>query len=166
MLKVLLIAAFACDLCCVAFAQEPVTRSTFSISYTKSDRKWKYGFRSEPYNQISDELQETLAEARTKKGLTRSPAIAETASCCVISLELIEVATHPAMVKKPGIDLTANLQVSDGSKHLMYSKAYRGESRTLMNTYGHLINHSVEAAVQNITDDAGLMKLLATGQTP
>ncbi len=30
------------------------------------------------------------------------------------------------------------LQASDGSKHLLYSKAYQGESRILMKTYGLL----------------------------
>jgi hypothetical protein len=79
-------------------------------------------------------------------------------------MELLEVTTHPAVFKKPGIDASANISVRDADNRLVYSKGYRGESRTLVgNTWGHLINHAVEDLINNVAADSDLIEALTTG---
>jgi len=39
------------------------SQQTYTVSFMKSDRKWKYGLRSEPYDKISGNLQTKLVEA-------------------------------------------------------------------------------------------------------
>jgi hypothetical protein len=135
--------------------------SGYELTFIKSDRKWKYGLRSEPFNKISEYADKQLTAALETKGVHRMPVIAT--GCCRVVLELLEVTTHPAVIKKPGIDTSANISVRDTNDRLVYSKGYRGESRTLGNTWGHLINHAVEDLVSNIAADPDLIKALATG---
>ena len=61
-------------------------------------------------------------------------------ACCKLVLEVLEVTMHPAMVKKPGMDMEATISVQDKDGHQLFAKGYRGEARTVMNTYGHLID--------------------------
>jgi len=68
------------------------------------------------------------------------------------------------VIKKPGIDVTANLAVTDSAKRILYSKGYRGESRTVMNTWGHLISNAVEDMVKSMAHDENLTQILATGK--
>lgn len=152
----------------VAVPSQPVRTASpdlprgFLLSYIKSDRKWKLGLRSEPYDKVSEYFEEQLTASLDKTGIHRLAAL--DGGCCRLTLELLEVTTHPAMVKKPGIDVTANVTVSDSNNRLIYSKGYRGESRTMMNTYGHLINHAVEDMVKNILSDEAFMRGLGDGQ--
>jgi hypothetical protein len=141
---------------------QPADLKAYTISFVKSDRKWKYGFRSEPYDKISDSLQTKLVEALKQHGLEQSPALH--GDCCLLTIELLEVTSHPAMIKKPGVDVTANLAITDSGKRILYSKGYRGESRTAMNTWGHLINHAVEEMVKDMANDENLTHVLGTGK--
>jgi hypothetical protein len=134
----------------------------YVLAYVKSDRKWKLGFRSEPYDKISEYFQDQLSASLGREGVQRLPL--PEGACCKLTIELLEVTTHPAAIKKPGIDVTANVTVGDASGRLIYSKGYRGESRTMMNTWGHLINHAVEDMVMNISRDEVLLKALGTGR--
>ena len=113
---------------------------------------------SEPYNKISDYLEATLINSLGMRGVKRLASIEGT--CCSISLELLEVTTHPAVLKKPGMDATANLVIKDAHGRVLYSKAYRGEARTAMNTWRHEINHAIENMVANIVADDDLLKVL------
>jgi hypothetical protein len=47
----------------------------YSLSFVTSDRKWKYGLRSEPYDKISADLQTRLVEALGQHGLRRLPTL-------------------------------------------------------------------------------------------
>jgi hypothetical protein len=141
---------------------DPRQPKGYALNYSKSDRKWKFGFRSEPYDKISAYFEDKLNEALERKGLHRLPILNE--GCCRINLELLEVTSHPAMVKKPGVDISANVSITDSTNRPIYGKGYRGESRTVGNTWGHLINHAVEDMVKNVSDDEHLIAALATGK--
>jgi hypothetical protein len=133
----------------------------YRITYVKSDKKWKYGLRSEPYDKVSDYLVTKLVDNLNIKGVKTVAEI--DGACCFVSVELLEVTTHPAVVKKPGIDASANLAVTNAEGKLIYSKGYRGESRTVANTWGHLINHASEDLAKNMAEDENLIHVLATG---
>jgi hypothetical protein len=134
----------------------------YKISYLKSEKKWKYGFRSEPYDKVSDYLVSQLVSVLNVKGAKTVGDVE--GGCCLVSVELLEVTSHPALVKKPGIDVSANVTVTDAQSKLVYSKGYRGESRTVANTWGHLINHACEDMAKNIAEDDNLIRVLATGK--
>lgn len=136
----------------------PSARGGYTLSYVKSDRKWRFGFRSEPFNKVSAYLEDQLADNLGRKGLRRVPDPQD--SVYNISFELLEVTIHPAYIKKPGMDVSATLTVKDFGNHLLFSKGYRGESRTMMNTYGHLINHAVEDVARKVADDDDLIAAL------
>jgi hypothetical protein len=131
----------------------------YAISYVKSDRKWKYGFRSEPYNKISQRIVDVLVQKLSSNGFERVESLGS--SCCKLKLELLQVTTHPAMFKKPGMDVAATISVHDADGRQLYSKGYRGESRTMMNTYGHLIDHAGEDLVENAIRDNDLIQAMS-----
>lgn len=137
------------------------TPNGYELTFVKSDRRWKYGLRSEPFNKISEYANKQLVAALETNGVHRVPRIDNV--CCRVVIELLEVSSHPAIVKKPGIDASANVSVRDTNGRLVFSKGYRGESRTLANTWGHLINHAVEDLVRNVVADSDLIKTLTTG---
>ena len=133
----------------------------YTMLHLKSNLKWKLGFRSEPYDKISGYLEEQLTTALGGKGVHRVPVFS---GCCQVTLELLQVTTHPAMIKKPGIDVSANVSVTDAQNRLVYSKGYRGQARTAMSTWGRLIHRAVDDMVKNIVADETFMKALATGR--
>lgn len=135
----------------------------YSLAYPTSDRKWQFGIHHEAYDKISSELQARLSAALDARGFKSSPVLAGGA-CCAIKFELLEVSTSAAAIKKPGIDLTVNLTVTDPSNRPVYFKGYRGESRMYALTYGHLINAAVDDAVANIVGDAALIQALTGGK--
>lgn len=141
---------------------EAKSLNTYTVFFVKSDRKWRLGFRSEPYDKISDYLQTRLIAALQDRGLRQSPALE--GDCCLLTIELLEVTSHPAAIKKPGVDVTANLSVTHSHQRIIYSKGYRGESRTVMNTWGHLINYAVEDMAKSMANDDNLTWALATGK--
>src|SRR5215467_2583768 len=63
--------------------------TNISISYVKSDRKWRFGLRSEPYNKMSEYFQNKLTEALERRGFHQVP-IADGSRCCTIQVELLE----------------------------------------------------------------------------
>ena len=134
----------------------------YELSYVKSDRKWKYGLRSEPFDKISDYAEKQVAATLEHKGVHRVSAVS--GGCCLVVIDLLEVTVHPAAIKKPGIDVSANVSVRDSTNRLVYSKGYRGESRTLLNTWGHLIDHAVEDMANNIAADPDLIGVLSSGR--
>ncbi len=144
-------------------AGAPTLSRGSSISYVKSDRKWRLGFRSEPYNKMSAYFQKKLEEALERKGVHQVPRL-DGSSCCAVSLELLEVTSRPAMIKKPGMDVSATVTILDANQRPVYAKGFRGESKTLMNTYGHMINHAIEAMVENIVGDPNVIKALVEGR--
>jgi hypothetical protein len=140
----------------------PSNPKGFNISYVKSGKKWKYGFLCEPYNKVSDYLVSKLVDDLNVKGVKTVGHVE--GGCCLVSVELLEVTSHPALIKKPGIDVSANVTVANAEGRLMYSKGYRGESRTMANTWGHVINHACEDLAKNIAEDENLVRTLATGK--
>jgi hypothetical protein len=86
----------------------------YELSFVKSDRRWKYGLRSEPFNKISEYADKQLAAALETEGAHRVPAIRS--GCCRVVIELLEVTSHPAVIKKPGIDASANISVRDATR--------------------------------------------------
>ena len=141
-------------------ALSTLTGGKYVISYLESDRRWKFGFRSEPYNKISQHIVDVLVQKLTNRGFARLDSL--DSPCCKLRLELLEVTTHQAMVKKPGMDMAATISVHDADGRQIYSKGYRGESRTAMNTYGHMIDHAGEALVENAIRDNDLIQALST----
>src|SRR5207248_2046143 len=137
--------------------------SGYAITYVKSDRKWKLSFNSQPFNQISEDFEQRLADALDQKGVHRTPVIE--AGCCRITIELLEVTTHPAVMKKPGIDVSATVTVTDATGRFVYGKGYRGESRTgFVRTYKHLITQAVGDMVANVVADENVTRILVTGK--
>lgn len=146
-----------------AMVPQPVTVQGAHVSYVESDRKWRFGFRSEPYDKISEHLQEKLADALEHRGIRPLPVLG-TSSCCAVVLELLEVTTRPAMIKKPGMDVSATVTILDSSRRPIYAKGFRGESKTVINTYGHLIDHAIDNMVENIVADDNVIKALVEGK--
>lgn len=142
-------------------APQPPRSNALAIRYVKSNRKWRYGVRSEPYNKISEYFEKQLTKDLGARGFQRAPSVAS--GCCVITIELLQVTSRPAMIKKPGIDVSANLTVSDASGRTVFSKGFRGESKTLMNTWGNLIEHAVEDMSKSVAADETFLRVLATG---
>ena len=82
-------------------------------------------------------------------------------------IELLQVSTRQALIKDPGIDVAANLTVSDAKGKVIYSKGYRGRSGTyFMNTWGRLIDHACENMVENMVKDELLLSVLRNGKMP
>jgi hypothetical protein len=135
----------------------------YTLGYTQSDRKWQFGIHHEAYDRISSDLESKLSVALDAHGFKSSPALA-TGACCAIKFELLEASTRAAAIKRPGIDITVNLTVTDSSDHPIYFKGYRGESRKYALTYGSLINAAVDNAVANIVGDAALLQALNDGK--
>ena len=133
--------------------------NTYVLSYVHSDRKWRFGFRSEPFDKVSSYFEDQLANDLQGNGYQKVPT--PQGGSYTVSLELLEVSTHPAAVKKPGMDVSAIVTVRDSGNHLLFSKGYRGESRTVMNTYGHLINHAIEDMARNVAQDDEFIGVLA-----
>jgi hypothetical protein len=139
--------------------------SGYVVTYVKSDRQWKYSIQHEPYDQVSEDFEEQLARALDGKGLHQTPVL-QSAECCRITLELLEVTTHPAAFKKIGIDVSTNVTVTDASGRFIYSRGYRGELRTL-GGFAHWhrwISEAVGDMVKNIVADENVTRVLATGQ--
>ena len=134
--------------------------TAYTLTYLSSDRKWRFGFRSEPYDKISAYLAEKLEQYLNQKGLRR--VLPQGNERSQITVQLLEVTTHPAAFKKPGMDVSANVNVRDSLNNILFAKGFRGESRTMMNTYGHLINHAVEDLVRNILSDESFLRAVAT----
>lgn len=143
----------------------PGPPSGYAVTYVKSDRQWKYSIQHERYDQVSNAFEEQLTRALDSKGFHQTPVL-ESGGCCRITLELLEVTTHPAVMKKIGIDVSANVTVADASGRFIYSRGYRGEFRTL-GGFAHWhrwISEAVGDMVRNIMADENVARVLATGR--
>ena len=134
----------------------------YVLYYVKSDRKWRLGVRSEPYDKISEYAEDQITSALEQRGFHRLPIAG--AGAIRLTIELLEVTSHPAAFKKPGVDASATVTLTDNNERLIYSKGFRGESRTVMNTWGHLIDHAVEDMVKSVVSDEVFIKVLAAGR--
>jgi hypothetical protein len=144
-----------------AAAAPPAVPAGFAVVYVKSDRKWRLGMRSEPYNKISEYFDKQLSQELQARGLRRLAAPPD--GCCVLTIELLQVTSRPAVIKKPGIDVSANITVTGAGNRTVFSKGYRGDSKTFMNTWGHLINHAVESMAKSAAADEMLLQVLSRG---
>ena len=137
---------------------------TYTVAYVKSDRKWKYSFYSEKYDQISEHTRDALVSRLKEGGWEKAEYLK--GDCCTVSIEVLEVTYHPAMVKKPGIDIAAMISVTDRTGHQRYAKGYRGESRTgFLNTYKNLIALAAESVATNAANDPDFVAALHGGVT-
>jgi hypothetical protein len=136
----------------------------FAISYVPSDQKWQLGFRHEPFNKISEYLVEQIVKNLEGKGIKKVGTLA--GGCCKVTIELLSVSTRQAVIKEPGIDVAANVTVTDANNKIVFAKGYKGRSGTAtMNTWGHLINHACEDAAKNVSADENLSTILSTGKS-
>lgn len=138
----------------------------YAVSFVRHpDRRWRYGWRSERYDDISDYLLSNLVKQLGQKGLRGVELPAPAGVCCFLTIELLEVNTRRGFTKG-GIDVTANLTVADSGKRTIYFKEYRGESRTVADSqWWHIIHHAVDAMVKNMGDDEHLTRVLETGSS-
>ena len=81
-----------------------------------------------------------------------------------MTIELLEETSHQAAFKKPGIDVSASVIVTDASGKFIYAKGYRGENRTLMGITPRSITAAVSDIVGNIMADENVTRVLATGK--
>jgi hypothetical protein len=137
----------------------------YAVSFVKHpDRRWRYGWRSERYDDISDYLLSNLVKELGQKGLRGVEASAPAGTCCFLTIELLEVNTRRGFTKV-GMDVVANLTISDSRKQTLYSKEYHGESRTVADSqWWHIIHHAVDAMVRDMGNDENLTRVLATGK--
>jgi hypothetical protein len=121
---------------------------SFTVSPVESDRKWRLGFYSRTYNKVGEDLAKFLTEELTKSG----------ASAGRISIEVVEVSTHTAAFGKQGMDVVATASVQDASGKQLYSKVYRGESRSLG---AHTWTGMLDMAERKWAEDAAKDEALA-----
>lgn len=144
-------------------AKSERTVKEYTLSYVKSSRKWQLGFRHEPYDKISEYTQSHLTAALEQRGMKGVQTLG--GGCCQVSIELLQVSTRQAVIKKPGIDVSANVTVTDANNKIIFARGYQGSSGTaFMNTWGHLINGACEDMVKNISVDEAFLSVLRTGQ--
>jgi hypothetical protein len=132
------------------------TPAGYTITFVKSDREWKYGIKHEPFDKVSEYLVDQLRTALDRKGYHTAPA--ETARFH-LTVELLEVTSHAATVKKPGNDVSATLQISAGTQ-ILYAKGYHGEAKTWNAPRGSVIRRAVDDLVQNVIEDDQVTKAL------
>ena len=100
-----------------------------------------------------DELQAELG----KKGLH---AVSQETARYRVTVELLEVTSHAATIKKPGNDVAATVQIASG-KQILYSKGYHGEAKTWNAPRGSVIRRAVDALVKSIIDDEQIVRVLS-----
>jgi hypothetical protein len=137
----------------------------YAVSFVRHpDRRWRYGWRSERYDDISDYLLSSLLKQLGQKGFRGVELPAPVGVCCFLTIELLEVNTRRGFTKD-GVDVAANLTIADSGKRTIYFKEYRGESRTVADSqWWHIIHHAVDAMVKNMVNDEPLARVLATGK--
>ena len=132
------------------------TPTGYTVSFVKSDRKWQYGIKSEPFDKVSEYLVDKLESDLEKKGFHTAPP--ETARYRV-TVELLEVTSHAATIKKPGNDVAATLQIARGDQ-ILYVKGYHGEAKTWNAPRGSVIRRAVDELVKSIAEDEQVARTL------
>jgi hypothetical protein len=106
----------------------------YTLEYIHSDRQWQANLRKTSYDSISGWFQDSIAAEMERKGFHRGASSEQV--CCKLTLEILDVKTvnnsllahmDPLSTKGPGIDVTVNLKLADGSGNLVYTKEYQGE---------------------------------------
>jgi hypothetical protein len=146
-----------CACLIVGLSLSAQTPAGYSVTFVKSDRKWQYGIKSEPYDKVSAYLVGKLQSDLDEKGFHTAPP--ETAHYR-LTIELLEVTSHAATVKKPGNDVAATLQISNGSQ-IVYVKGYHGEAKTWNAPRGSVIRRAVDELVKSIIEDEQVTKTLS-----
>jgi hypothetical protein len=140
----------------VVTVQAQVPPAGYTITFVKSDREWKYGIKREPYDKVSEYLADQLETALAKKGFHTAPA--ESARY-QLTVELLEVTSHAATIKKPGNDVSATLQIAIGHQ-ILYAKGYHGEAKTWNAPRDSVIKRAVDDLVKNVLDDGQVTTVL------
>jgi hypothetical protein len=141
---------------CTAHAQTgPIG---YTVTFVKSDRTWQYGIKKEPYDKVSAYLVEKLQAALENKGFHSAPT--ETARYH-LTVELLEVTSHAATIKKPGNDVAATLQIASGTQ-ILYSKGYHGEAKTWNAPGGGVIRRAVDEVVKSMVEDDQVIRALTS----
>jgi len=146
-------------------SESPGLPPVYAISYVKSTREWRYSIQHESYEQVSKDFEAQLIRALDSAGLHLAPMI-ESDTCCRVTLEILEVTTHPAVIKKIGIDVSANMTVTDGAGRFLYGKGYRGEFRTLggLTHWKQWISEAVGDMVNKVVADDNVVRVLTNGK--
>ena len=128
----------------------------YTITFVKSDREWKYGARHEAFDKVSEYLVDQLRAVLDKKGFHTAP---QEKARYHLTVELLEVTSHAATIKKPGNDVSATLQIADGSQ-LVYAKGYHGEAKTWNVPRDSVIRRAVDDLVNTVGNDEQVTKAL------
>jgi hypothetical protein len=132
----------------------------FSISYVESSRKWKFGPNSRTYDKISKDLQELMIPKLAAKGWAQADA--PSGICCKVTIEIVEVSQHMAAFGKAGIDIVATVGIRNAVGKQVYSKAYRGESRSAgMHTWGGMVDMATKLLADAVFQDDDLLSAMA-----
>jgi hypothetical protein len=146
-------------------SESPGISPGYAISYVKSEREWKYSIQHESYDQVSKDFEAQLRRAFDSAGL-HPPSMIGSDACCRLTLEVLEVTTHPAVIKKIGIDVSANVTVTDGTGRFLYGKGYRGEFRTFggLAHWKQWISEAVGDMVDKVVADDNVLRVLTDGK--
>jgi hypothetical protein len=118
------------------------------LSHVPSDRKWRFGMNNRSYEKTSTELEDLTAKALSAKGMTRAEQLS--GNCCKLVIEVVEISQHVAAFGKAGMDLVATLSVQDAGGKQVFSKVFRGESRTAgMHTWGAMLDMAEKLLVDS-----------------
>jgi hypothetical protein len=138
----------------------PANSNTHGVSFVKHpSRRWRYSFISEKYDDISDHLQTSLIKALQQKGFQVVESSAPYSDCCLLTLELLEVNSHPG--HKVVIDVRSNLVVTDASKRMLYTKQYTGYNKKQRLQWYRNIHDAVELMADSMAEDESLTRVLA-----
>jgi ankyrin repeat protein len=136
----------------------PVAAATFAITHVESDKKFRFGRFSEPYNKTAQYLEDVVTQRLQNNGLTRADSLK--GPCCKVVVELLEMERN-ASVTKVEMDLAATVRVLDAGGRQVYSRGYRGAARTSASTFEHLVHHAADNLADNIAKDSDLIRVLS-----
>lgn len=134
---------------------------SYGVSFVKHPyRRWRYSFRSEKYDDVSDYLETDLVNVLTKSGLRGVEMASPDAEHPFLTIELLDIIMRPS--HKVHIAVEASLTVTDRNNETRYVKKYHGESK-LKGTHQpyYMIQDAVKDMVKNMGDDADLARVLA-----
>jgi len=136
----------------------------YAVSVVKHPgRRWRYGLRSEKYDDMSDYLETTLVKALEQQGLRSVESLNPGGYCNLLTIELLDI-TLRRHFSSSEMDVVANLGVTDSTKRVLLNKKYHGESKTVWDSqFWHVIYHAIENMVQEMDADKELTRVLGTG---
>jgi hypothetical protein len=136
----------------------------FAVTFVKHPyRRWRYAFRSEKYDDVSDYLETNLVKVLEQQGLRSVEMLAPDAAHCLLTIELLEIIMHPS--RRVNMAVEASLVVTDSNNQTHYSKRYHGESKLLgVHQPYYTIKDAVDNMVKSMVNDGDLIKALASGK--